>query len=237
MTRRDVIKQTALLTGYALTASMMQGIMSGCQAKTSHADWKPTFFTQDQANIISVASERLLPRTSTPGALDAGVPEYIEMMVKNVFRPQERDAFLMGIKSFDPSAIDAFGKPFRALSNEEQEQVLMKMESAEILKAIDRNEQTYSDPMDMLERSIVKRVNSRNQEMETPPMVIDFEGFERQRLGKDYPFYIRFKQLVLSGYFSSKLIGMDVTNYDPVPGVYQGCIPLSDVPKGRIWSL
>lgn len=236
MTRREVIKQTALLTGYALTASMMQGILNGCQSTTSHADWKPTYFTQEQADLISAAAERILPRTGTPGALDAGVPEYIEMMVKNVLRPREREAFLLGVKSFNPNAIDAFGKPFLKLTTEEQEQVLMKMESKEVLAEIERRERIFSDPMEMLQREIVKRTNARNQEMETLPPV-DLEAFERNRLNSDYPFYLRFKQLVLSGYFSSKLVGMEVTNYDPNPGVYNGCISLADVPKQRIWSL
>ncbi len=237
MTRREVIKQTALLTGYALSASMIQGILSGCQPTSTHAAWKPTYFTQEQADLISAAAERLLPRTNTPGALDAGVPEYVEMMVKNVFRPREREAFQLGLKSFNPNAVAAFGKPFLELTSEEQEQVLVKMESKDILDEIERRERNFSDPMANLEREIEKRTNARNQEMETPAMAVDWEAFERSRLNNDYPFYLRFKQLVLSGYFSSKLVGMEVTNYDPVPGVYNGCIKLSDVPKERIWSL
>ncbi|MFN7115849.1 MAG: gluconate 2-dehydrogenase subunit 3 family protein [Saprospiraceae bacterium] len=237
MTRREVIKQTALLTGYALTASMIQGIMSGCQSTTSHAEWKPSYFTQEQADLISAAAERILPRTNTPGALDAGVPEYIEIMVKNTFQPREREAFQLGLKSFNPNAIAQFGKPFLELTTEEQEKVLVKMESEEILNEIERRERNFSDPMANIERQIEKRANSRNQEMETPPMVVDWEAFERNRLNSDYPFYLRFKQLVLAGYFSSKLVGTEVTNYDPNPGVYKGCIPLSDVPNQRIYSL
>lgn len=236
MTRRDIIKQTALFTGYALTTSMMQGILSGCQPTTTHADWKPSYFSQGQADLVSAAAERILPRTSTPGALDAGVPEFVEMMVQKIFRPREREAFQLGLRSFDPMAVSEFNKPFLQLSDKEQEGVLLKMESQEILNEIERRERTYSDPMESLEREIVKRANRRNQEMETPQLV-DLEAFERNRLNSDYPFYLRFKQLVMSGYFSSKLVGTEVTNYDEVPGVYNGCMPLSDVPKERIWSL
>ncbi len=48
-------------------------------------------------------------------------------------------------------------------------------------------------------------------------------------------FYRTIKSLALWGYFSSEEIGKNVLNYDPVPGVYLGCIPLSDV--GNTWSL
>ncbi|MDW3190898.1 MAG: gluconate 2-dehydrogenase subunit 3 family protein [Cytophagales bacterium] len=48
-------------------------------------------------------------------------------------------------------------------------------------------------------------------------------------------FYRSFKSLALWGYFSSEAIGKEVLSYDPIPGMYQGCIPLEDV--GNTWSL
>jgi hypothetical protein len=48
-------------------------------------------------------------------------------------------------------------------------------------------------------------------------------------------FYRQFKGLVLFGYFSSEEVGKHVLNYDPVPGKFIGCMPLSEV--GSAWSL
>ncbi|GJM30440.1 MAG: hypothetical protein DHS20C17_30750 [Cyclobacteriaceae bacterium] len=48
-------------------------------------------------------------------------------------------------------------------------------------------------------------------------------------------FYRNLKSMILWGYFTSAEIGKNVLNYDPVPGAYLGCIPLSEV--GNIWSL
>jgi len=52
---------------------------------------------------------------------------------------------------------------------------------------------------------------------------------------KPVGFYRSFKSLAVWGYCSSEAIGRDVLKYDPVPGDYQGCIPLSEV--GGVWSL
>lgn len=52
---------------------------------------------------------------------------------------------------------------------------------------------------------------------------------------KPVGFYRTIKSLALWGYFSSEEIGKNVLNYDPIPGEYLGCIPLSDV--GNAWSL
>lgn len=55
-------------------------------------------------------------------------------------------------------------------------------------------------------------------------------------VGKQAPvgFYRSMKSLALWGYFSSEEIGREVLNYDPVPGDYQGCVPLADI--GNQWS-
>jgi len=48
-------------------------------------------------------------------------------------------------------------------------------------------------------------------------------------------FYRAFKSLAVMGYCTSEEIGKNVLNYDPVPGEFLGCIPLSDV--GNVYSL
>ncbi len=52
---------------------------------------------------------------------------------------------------------------------------------------------------------------------------------------KPVGFYRSFKSLAVWGYCSSEEIGKDILKYDPVPGDYQGCIPLSDI--GGVWTL
>lgn len=56
-------------------------------------------------------------------------------------------------------------------------------------------------------------------------------------VGEQQPitFYRSLKSMVLWGYFSSEEIGMNHLNYDPVPGEYRGCVPLSEI--GNAWSL
>jgi len=48
-------------------------------------------------------------------------------------------------------------------------------------------------------------------------------------------FYRMFKQMALTGYFASERIGEEFLAYDPIPGPFEGCIPLSRV--GKVWSL
>lgn len=56
-------------------------------------------------------------------------------------------------------------------------------------------------------------------------------------VGKQQPvgFYRSLKSMALWAYFTSEEVGKNILSYDPVPGAYLGCIPLSDV--GNSWSL
>ncbi len=48
-------------------------------------------------------------------------------------------------------------------------------------------------------------------------------------------FYRSIKSMALWAYLTSEEIGKDVLSYDPIPAMYQGCIPLGDI--GNSWSL
>ena len=48
-------------------------------------------------------------------------------------------------------------------------------------------------------------------------------------------FYRSLKSTVLWAYFSSEEIGKNFLSYDPIPGEFKGCIPVSEV--GNTWSL
>ncbi len=50
-----------------------------------------------------------------------------------------------------------------------------------------------------------------------------------------YDFFTNLKELTLIGYFTSEPVGTEVLAYDPVPGVYNPCVPVSEV--GATWAL
>jgi hypothetical protein len=57
------------------------------------------------------------------------------------------------------------------------------------------------------------------------------------RVGEQAPigFYRSMKSMAIWAYFTSEQIGEQVLNYDPIPGVFEPCIPVSEV--GNRWSL
>ena len=84
MDRRKALQRTAFLLGGAVSASIISGVMSGCQAEKV-PDWQPEFLDKDQALLVSELAETILPETETLGAKSIGVPEYIDIIVKDCF--------------------------------------------------------------------------------------------------------------------------------------------------------
>lgn len=52
---------------------------------------------------------------------------------------------------------------------------------------------------------------------------------------KEKTFFHLVKDLTLVGYFTSETVGRNVLHYDPIPGRFQGCIPLAEV-GNRSWT-
>lgn len=52
--------------------------------------------------------------------------------------------------------------------------------------------------------------------------------------GQDAPFFLRFKELTILGYFTSEVGATEVLRYEPVPGMYNGCMPFEEV--GKTWA-
>ena len=85
MDRRDFVKQLSAGMGAALTPGVLAAILSGCQAESQATG----LLTTREQDVLGSLADAIIPRTDTPGARDAGVPQYIEMMLEH-FTPSDR---------------------------------------------------------------------------------------------------------------------------------------------------
>ena len=63
-----------------------------------------------QRALVTELVETILPRTDTPGALDAGVPEFIDRMLAWWFTGDERDQFVRGLAAIQTSLASTTSK-------------------------------------------------------------------------------------------------------------------------------
>jgi hypothetical protein len=79
---------------------------------------QPTFLQPGEFHTVEALSERIIPRSNTPGAKDAGVALLIDKAI--VASPSRGPAFRAGIADLNAQSIGTYGKDFTALSDEQQ---------------------------------------------------------------------------------------------------------------------
>jgi hypothetical protein len=102
------------------------GVLKGCKAKPT-IDWKPVFLSEDQGILVSSVAEIIIPKTDTPGAKEAGVPGFIDLMIKDCYSKEDQDRFISGLQSFDEECKKAHGDAFNDLDAETQTAFVTKV--------------------------------------------------------------------------------------------------------------
>lgn len=137
--RREALRKTALLMGAAVSASALSGILQGCKA-APELTYTPSFFTEDQARIMMEVAEIIIPKTDTPGAKDAGVPGFIDVMLKDCYKKEDQDRFIEGLTAFDEEAKKAYGDSFIYCKPEQQVEHVTKAHAAALTEAKENKE-------------------------------------------------------------------------------------------------
>jgi len=71
-----------------------------------------------QARTVMTVGDVILPRTDTPGATDAGVVDFIDVLLSEWLDAADRDRLLRGLDEIDRRADDAAGTPFDECTEE-----------------------------------------------------------------------------------------------------------------------
>lgn len=113
----------------ALTADAQHQHTAPAKAAAPAGPWKPMLFDAHQNETVVVLSELIIPATDTPGAKEALVNEYIDLILHDG-APERRNRFLQGLGWLDGYAIRSHGKPFVRCTQPQQIEMLTKLDSA-----------------------------------------------------------------------------------------------------------
>jgi len=129
MNRREFMQCAALLA--AGTSAVPKGwSLSEEQSKYLAArgpyidQASPALFSEVQLAAVTAAADITIPRTETPGAIDAGVPRFIELMVADWLTDDERARFVAGVDDL----LSRAGGDFAGLAPSAQLSILEALE-------------------------------------------------------------------------------------------------------------
>ena len=105
--RRAVLQQIALLLG---AAAVPASAVFGAESRQA-----PRHLEEATFRLLTAVSDTLVPRSDTAGALQAGVPQVLDAMLRDWASPTTRKQLIDALKRIDAAALTQSGRPFDRL--------------------------------------------------------------------------------------------------------------------------
>ena len=219
MNRREALGRIALLMGGTVSAPVVSGILAGCRG-TSGGAYTPQTLTAEQYDLTGLLADVILPPTDTPGAREAGVPEFVDKLMTDWYPPEDQQRFTDGLANIDGFAQSAFEKPFADLSGEEQAQLVAVLDREAYRQGQEEDEEEQGEQASALQQGTdaLERIRENqvaDQDPDTPP------------------FFRMMKELTISGYYTSEIGATQELHENPM-GAYLGDVAYAEI--GKAWA-
>ena len=129
MNRREWLKGMSVLAVGAIAGPSLLAVFDA-HAAALKPNAKPEFFNPAQYSLVGAVSDIVIPRTDTPGAVDAGVPLFIDQMFTAVYTKADQTRYRTAMAAFDKAG----GKPFLQLDDAQRKALVTRLH-AEALAA------------------------------------------------------------------------------------------------------
>lgn len=132
MNRRQAIQNVTFLLGGTLVGGSLF-LQSGCNPSTPTIE---QLSTPEMQALLAEIAETILPKTSTPGAKEAGVGAFIPVMVRDCYSPENQKVFLDGVATINKLSKEKYGDGFEKITAEQR---------TELLTALDKEQKEYQN--------------------------------------------------------------------------------------------
>ncbi len=102
-------------------------LLAGC----SRAPRKWRFFTDAEGAILAAVCEQIVPQDDDPGAIQAGVPNFIDKQLTGPYK-RFQSQYRSGLQGIHEASRQMFGKDFISLTWASQTEVLKAMEAGKV---------------------------------------------------------------------------------------------------------
>ncbi|MCS0631207.1 gluconate 2-dehydrogenase subunit 3 family protein [Telluria mixta] len=125
------MKRIALAAGAAYwTGQTLATELAKSAANRADGGDAPKPFPASHQKTLAALCELIIPKTDTPGAIEAGVPAFVADMYAHWMVPSERQTLLDGLVQLDAGAAAAHGRGFAACTQSEQAALLVPARKA-----------------------------------------------------------------------------------------------------------
>jgi gluconate 2-dehydrogenase gamma chain len=127
------LNRRALLLGAVFLVGGAAALTRFARQSAAGADAGP-LFSPDQFALLEQVVDTMIPSSDTPGALDAGVPEFVRRMLAE-WGSRETHAQVLGVlDAIEKQAWNRFGAPFLALPAERRLEVMRTADAGSVAR-------------------------------------------------------------------------------------------------------
>ncbi len=131
MQRRELFR---ILGAGAMLPALSSDVLAMLQSSRPGLGYKLQTLTPRQNDTVVAMIDQIIPATDTPGAKDARVNEFIDVILSEWATDSERSSFLAGVEDVDRRSNELYGKNFAESSAEQQMTLLRAMDDAAMTK-------------------------------------------------------------------------------------------------------
>lgn len=126
MNRREALSSVALLLGGTIIGA--EAFLSGCTTSDKKIGEGGLSFSPDDISFLDEVGETIIPATSTPGAKEAKIGEFMKTIVTDCYEPKDQQIFLDGMKKLDAASKTKNGKSFLESTPEQRHNLLVDLD-------------------------------------------------------------------------------------------------------------
>jgi Gluconate 2-dehydrogenase subunit 3 len=205
MNRREALSSVALLLGGTIIGA--EAFLSGCTSSDKKLGAAGLNFSPDDIAFLDEVGETILPTTSTsPGAKDVKIGEFMKTIVNDCYTETDQTTFVQGLSKLNDESKKKYNEDFVALSDTQKHDLLVQL---------DKDAKDY-----MKKKGEFDRLQG---EKEAAEKAKGNTAFKKEEMPNHY--FTMIKQLTLWGYFTSEPGATKALRYIAVPGRYDGCVP------------
>lgn len=124
MNRREALARVAWIMGGAVVGANL--FLEGCtRTATKNVEG---LFEPATVDLLGDIADTILPPTGSPGAKEAGVGEFIPVMVRDCYTADQQKAVVEGLAKLDDASTDKFGRKFQELNAGERTELLNEID-------------------------------------------------------------------------------------------------------------
>jgi hypothetical protein len=134
MQRRDLLRVVSASGALHALGALSPEQLAALAARVhtaAHTQARLRTLTPAQATVVTAAAARIIPRTDTPGATEANVTAFIDVMLTDWYPPAEAQRFTAGLAALDAAAQRAHQRDFVACSAAQQEVIVTAFDAAD----------------------------------------------------------------------------------------------------------